>query len=759
MFCLGILAATCVLAQGSVPQNRGAGEITQELPSGTTVITNRPRTGAAPGQRTGVVVPLDQMQRLQPDPPAKDRVEFQDFVQQATGRDLPLFGAELFREPPSTFAPVDNIPVTPDYVIGPGDEILIRAWGQIDVDQNAIVDRSGTISIPKVGVLNVAGIRYQDLPGFLKTSFGRVFRNFELTASLGRLRAIQVFVVGQAKRPGTYTVSSLSTLVTALFSVGGPSTKGSMRSIQLKRGNKVVVDMDLYDMLVSGDKSKDAQLLPGDVIYIPPVGELVAVTGSVNVPAIYELKKSAPLSEVLGWAGGLAITAQGQKATVERIDDRTVRKVDEFTLDITGLARRLKDGDLVTVYALTPRFDNVVTLRGNVAQPGRLPWRAGMRITDLIPSREALISRDFWLSRAQIVGRGPNAFQATEQTRSSQDRRQESGIDRTRLLNQITPSLKEVNWDYALIERIQKDDLRSTLVPFNLGKAVLEGDPQQNLILQPGDVVTIFSKEDLPVSAEKQTRFIRLEGEFRTGGIFQINPGETLRQLVTRVGGFAPNAYLFGSEFMRESTRLQQQKNLDEAISRLERDAQRAASTRAQNAVTPEDTAALKQQTDSQQALIGRLRALRPTGRIVLALPENAALKDLPDLPLEDGDRFLVPSPPSMVTVFGSVYNENAYIYRPDRRVADYLAQAGGPTRDADERSIYVLRADGSVISRRQSGFFSLSSLDGTRLMPGDTIVVPEELDKTTITRTLKDFAQIFYQFGLGAAAIKVLRQ
>src|SRR5205823_294946 len=179
--------------------------------------------------------------------------------------------------------------------------------------------------------------------------FGRTFRNFQLTATLGKLRSIQVFVVGQAKRPGTYTVSSLSTLVTAVFAAGGPSSKGSMRNIQLKRGNQVVAEFDLYDLLLSGD-----------VIYIPPVGPLVAVTGSVNVPAVYELKQSTVLFDLIRWAGGLATTAAGQKATVERIEDHKARKVEEFPLDMGGLSRAVRDGDLVTVYSLVPRFDNAV---------------------------------------------------------------------------------------------------------------------------------------------------------------------------------------------------------------------------------------------------------------------------------------------------------------------------------------------------------------------------------------------------------------
>src|SRR5260221_1283134 len=436
---LGILLGMPAWAQvESTQQQTTTAPVTQEqapaIPSIQDIrgplntISNRPRaaTGAQPGAAAGagqagltpgartafpgsdlqLRIQEFQFQQLQEDLQAeqRERNEFQQFVMQSIGRDLPMFGSNLFRTVPSTFAPVDNIPVAADYVVGPGDEIQIRAWGQIDVDYNAAVERDGTISVPKVGVINVPGIKASDLPAYLKTVFRRTFRNFQLTATLGKLRSIQIFVVGQAKRPGTYTVSSLSTLVTALFAAGGPSSKGSMRSIQLKRASRVVTDFDLYDLILSGDKSKDAQLLPGDVIHVAPVGQLVAVTGSVNVPAVYELKQNTALFDLIAWAGGLATTAPGQKSTVERIESHKVRTVEEFPLDMSGLSRPIRDGDLVTGYTLVPRFDNAIALRGNVAHPGRFPWREGLRVPDLIPDREALLSREYWLKRNQAVG-------------------------------------------------------------------------------------------------------------------------------------------------------------------------------------------------------------------------------------------------------------------------------------------------------------------------------------------------------------------
>jgi protein involved in polysaccharide export with SLBB domain len=665
-----------------------------------------------------------------------ERNEFQDFIWASTGQVLPLFGHNLF-EAPSTFAPVENIPVTPDYVIGPGDELLVRAWGQIDVDYRAVVDRTGMISIPRVGSIPVAGVRYQDLNSHLRTAISRNFRNFELLVTMGQLRSVQIFVVGHARRPGAYTVSSLSTLVNAIFSAGGPAPHGSMRAIQLKRGNSVVTELDLYELLLAGDKSRDVPLLPGDVIYFPPVGPLAAVAGSVNNAAIFELKGATSVGRLLDLAGGLTTTAQARRATLERIDERKTRTVDQFALDYDGLKRTIKDGDLVSVLAISPRFENAVTLRGNVAEPLRFPWREGLRIRDLIPEKDALITPEYYRRQNLAV-----RFETVTQGQLAENVRKLSD---------------EINWDYAVVERLNKDDLTTTLIPFNLGKAVLENDPANNLPLKPGDVVTIFSKTDVSAPAARRSIVVSLEGEFAYAGVYQAQPGETLRQLVARVGGLTPQAYLFGAELTRESTRKNQEERLKQAILQYEQDVQRAAATRARNVTSAEDAASLKAEAEAQQATIGRLRTLKPTGRIVMELPENPTLADLPDIALEDGDRLAVPQRPGMVSVFGNVFNESSFLYRNDKNVSDYLAQAGGPRKEADRGSIYLLRADGSVISRRNGALF-VSSLDSTRPMPGDAIVVPEDLTRTTLTKDLKDWTQIFYQFGLGAAALKVIQ-
>lgn len=725
-------------ASAGVPSpNQGAqAALLNGVPLQPLLINGKPAAGASQDN-------INQVEQTQGGTALNLNNEFQAFLAQSVGRVLPMYGYNLFDQPPSTFAPVGNIPVPQDYVISPGDEIVLTGWGQVDIDLRVTVDRNGAISLPKVGTVNVTGIKYQDLEGYLKNQIGRVFRNFQLSVSLGKLRSLQVFVVGQARRPGVYTVSSLSTLVNTLFMSGGPSPNGSMRHIQLKRAGKIVTELDVYELLVRGDKSKDVALLSGDVIYIPPIGHLAAISGSVKTPAIYELKDDkTSLASLLELSGGLTTTAAGQKVLLERIADRTVRKVEEFQLDNQGLARLVRDGDLVQVFSIDARFDNAVTLRGSVASPGRYPWKNGMRVSDLIPSMDALIVPEYW-------ARQNNAFRANTSGEGA-------------LRTQIKRNQNEINWDYALVERLKKNDMSTALLPFNLGKAIGDKDEENNLLLQPGDVITIFSKEDMQGPSAKQSAYVRLEGEFNRAGVYKAMPGETLRQLVVRVGGLTPQAYLFGSELTREATRQMQQKRLDEIVDRLEAEVQRSAAKSASAALSKEDADTTKAQAASQTALIAKMRQVKATGRIVMEMPEqNPQLKDLPDIVLEDGDRLYIPAPASTVSVMGTVYNQNAFLYRRGLSVGDYLGKAGGPTRDGEEDDVYLVRADGVVFSNRQGGSMfgglGFGSFSGREAMPGDTIIVPEKLERFNLTKELKDWTQIFYQFAVGVASLKTI--
>jgi polysaccharide biosynthesis/export protein len=667
-------------------------------------------------------------------------IEFQDFVASALSIRLSIFGQNLFENVPSTFAPMDRAQVTPDYILGTGDELMIRAWGQISVDVRAVVDRSGAIYIPRVGVFNVAGLRFEELHDYLYREIGRLFKNFQLDVSMGHLRSIQIYVVGHVKRPGTYTISSLSSLVDALFASGGPSKRGSLRSIQVKRNGKTITDFDLYDLLVNGDKSKDVKLMPGDVIYIPAVGPLVALAGSINNPAVFELRGHSTLGDVIRYAGGLTNTAQGQRAVVERIDEHQARRAEEFSLDQQGLARELLDGDVIRFLRISSKFENAITLRGNIAIPGRYPWHPGMRVHDLIPDRGFLVTDEYWKRQNQL------AIDAS----AGQFR-----ISGRALKNDVKRLSSEINWEYAVIQRMSPQDLAPHVLPFNLGKAIA-GETQEDLELQPNDVITIFSQTDIQVPIAERSKFIHLEGEFINPGVYEIQPRETLRHLVKRVGGVTAQAYLYGSEFTRESTKVDQQQRLDQYVNNLQ--AVQRNTAVAATLTSPAAVAEARLEGERDRQKLDAAKALRASGRIVLELRPNATgAEALPDLALEDGDQLLIPFRPATINVIGSVYNSNAFIYKPGKTVGDYLRVAGGATRDGDKGREFVIRADGSTVSRQQHFKLISGSFESTRLMPGDSIVVPAKGPRGATLQLIRDYATIIGQLGLAAGGFSTV--
>ncbi len=689
--------------------------------------------------------------------------DFQRFAEQSLGYVLPIYGASLFENPPTTFAPADRVPVTSDYVIGPGDELLIRGWGQIDLNIHARVDRNGSIYVPKVGNLNVSGLKFEQLRGFLTSQIGRIYQNFDLNVTMGDLRSIDVFVVGQAASPGRYTVSALSTLANAIFASGGPSPAGSMRRIQLKRGARVVTEFDLYDLLLKGDKSHDALLQPEDVIYFLPVGPQVAVGGQVNTPAIYELRGKTTMADLLAMAGGLTNTAFGGKVFVEEIRDRSSRRVEEVALTPDGLARSMKDGDVLNVTPLSPKFENAVTLRGNVATPGRYPWHEGMRISDLIPNREFLVTRDYWKQQNQITlesktpGTKPSASQNDGQHQMTPES-QLPGTKPSAAQTEVRRTSPEINWDYAVVQRMDPQDLSTQLIPFNLARAVLDRDKANDVALQPGDIVTIFSQSDLRVPEVKKTKFVRLDGEFGAAGVYRVKEGQRLRDLVQEANGLTPSAYLYGAQFTRESVKIEQQRRLDQMIAESERSLSRKTAQLSTTAATSTELEAAKANLEAERGSLDLLRRIKPDGRIVLNLhPDDTTIDAVPDLALEDGDEFYVPSVPATVTVVGDVYNQGAYLRTPGKTVNSYLRSAGGPTRDADKGRIFVVRANGGVVNKDASSKFWSGGFDSMILMPGDAVIVPEQTDKGSFVRGLRDWSQILFNFGLAAAAIKVL--
>jgi polysaccharide export outer membrane protein len=798
---------------------------------------NRPQTGTSSDLQSRAEDRLAQRYTA-PQPPT----EFQRIVAETAGRILPIFGADLFNTPPSTFAPVDNIPVTPDYVIGPGDEIRLQVWGQVNQHGSFIVDRTGSISLPEVGTIHVAGVRFSQLSDFLKSNISRVYRNFDLNVNLGQLRSIQVFVVGRARKPGSYTIGSLSSLLNALFASGGPLPQGSVRDIQVKRDGQTVTHFDLYDLLLHGDKTKDIRLISGDVIFIPDVGPQVAVTGSVNSPAIYELRGETSFTQIVAMAGGLTNGAAGSAVRVERIDRHSQRSMIDVDLASTTSVP-VQDGDIVSVISILQHFQNAVTLRGNVANPGRYVWHEGMRISDLVPNRDALVTRNYY-QRLNQLGQTPPAFprliednntigtagapynsqaqsgsfspRSVDELGNSQSSapypsstqnnltglgagygsegslriqsesaaqgnvpRQTTGTNAGggsvgealamsngtfQSKNDVVLAAPDIDWQYAVVERQNATDLKTNLLPFNLSKAVLDKEPSQDLQLLAGDVVTIFSKADIRVPSEQQTKIVHLEGEFVGAGIYSVEPGETLHHLLARAGGLTPEADLFASEFTRESVRRVQKQRLLEFADQLESQISANASATAATATSALASNAAQQSAESGRALVSRLRQAEPSGRIVLNLkPDSAGIVALPDLALQDGDRFIVPRVPATVAVEGQVYNANAFLYQRGKRVKDYLRLAGGPDRIGDRKREFILRADGSVVSHQEESLghralFTGQDFEDVVLFPGDTIIVPPQISKTAVLRNLSDFGTILTGFGIAAAAIQVLK-
>jgi protein involved in polysaccharide export with SLBB domain len=817
--------------------------------------------------------PLYYQRFFAPDPPT----EFQRRVYASVGQMLPIYGAKLFLQSPSTFAPVDQVPVTSNYVVGPRDQLLIRVWGQMNFNAEVTVDREGTVYIPHVGPIHVGGVPYSDLREQVREGIARIYKNFDVSVNLGQLHPIRIFVTGLARYPGSYTVSSLSTLVSALFATGGPGPQGSLRHILLRRNGATIADFDLYDLLVQGDKSHDVPLLPGDVIYIPPAGPQVAVYGSVRSPAIYELKdqtETTTLGNVLMDAGGLSSTASLSRASLERIEADQHQRVMDVALNAAGKDTPMRDGDILHVLPISPSFDQTVTVRGNVADPGRFGWHPGMKLSELLPNSESLVTRDYWQKRNQLGLPSPmfqpdytqrfTAYRLSQaesqrqyflflqrdqqkrfydQQQAAQSAQQsaaaggadgaataltsatgstsgdlnaqaaasnnmafgpsteltppdtqlpgtvpqqppqntqatiprsntigggslgdEERLARTentsmaRYLNDVSLMAPEIDWSYAVIERMDPVSLKTNLIPFDLGKLVREHDPSQNLEVQPHDVITIFSQADILVPQSQQTKLVRVEGEVEHAGVYSTEPGETLRHLIARAGGLTPNAYLFGAELTRESTRIVQQQRLDDYVTQLELGTDRAAAASAAGAITPTDQTANAASLAATQLLITRLRQLRASGRVVLSLkPDANSVESLPDVPLQDGDRFIIPPRPSSVNVVGAVYEQSSFLFDPQRRVFGYLKQAGGANRDADNKHSFVIHADGSVMSREAAKTFWGNAFDQARIHPGDTIVVPEKTYRGNGLRTLLDFSQLFSSIALGAGALAVI--
>ncbi len=663
-----------------------------------------------------------------PAPPSND---FQNFVRDSLGHDLPVFGSSLFNSGGSAFAPSSGVVPAADYILGTGDQVLIRAWGKVDIDVRATVDRNGEIFIPRIGTLTVAGLRLDRLTDFIHNAIAQQFTGFQLSVSLGTLRSIQIFVLGHARAPGVYTISSLSTLINALFSSGGPSSTGTLRDVQLKREGQVISHFDVYKLLLSGDKSADMRLLPGDVIFVPPLGPQVAVDGNVGTPAIYELKPGETVGTVITEAGGLTPIAGTARAVLEHVVDHSRRSVEELSLNTQGLSIPLQAADILRIFPLSPKISDAVIIRGNVAQPGRYAWHAGMRVSDLIPNREFLLTRAYYNNQNALDTSTGSSFTAVPGTNSPVTATHDT----------------EINWNYAVIQRLDSGDLTDRLIPFALGEAIANPASPENKQLNAGDVVVIYSRNDIALPLELQAKFVRIDGQVKAPGVYRVGVDETLRDLVTRAGGLVPHAYLFASLLTRDSVKADQQARLQVLIARESQAVLAPSNQRSSIGGATNDL-------ELRKAYLAELAKIQPDGRVVLRIPPNArSIEDVPTLPLEDGDHYYVPNIPNTVDVLGAVYNTAALSYTPNARSELYLNESGGATREADRKREFILRANGMLVSRQNVGNFNRLTL-----YPGDALIVPPKLKAPLSAADFANLTSALSAFAVSAVAIEAIR-
>ena len=447
---------------------------------------------------------------------------------------------------------------------------------------------------------------------------------------------------------------------------------------------------------------------------------------------MYHLRDTTMISDVLKFAGGLSLTQQKPNIRLERLKPGG-RQVENIDLSQAGADKPLQDGDILMVLPASPRFDQFITVRGNVSQPLRQPWTSGLRVSDILNPKDGLIRPAAWM---QQNGR-TNLMGLSDLSRDTDFRR----------------DFPDMEWDYAAIERIDPVSLSASVIPFNLAKA-LSKNAENDLQLMSGDTIVVFSKIDFKQPQEKKLKLVKVEGEVKAPGIYSVGLGETLSQVINRAGGLTTQAYIFGTIFSRESAKRDEAVRLKDATDRIEQDYFRYLASRSRNATTQEEGVVSTGEIESIKSLVGRLRTVQPEGRIPLNLSSSAAqYRDLPSILLEDLDSVVIPTKPATVTVVGSVFRQGSLLWNSTWTSQDYLNNSGGLRQHADSSGVVIFRADGTV--RQQGGWLNGAS---SEINPGDTIVVPEDVQSSSWTRIFRDWSQIFYQLGLGGAAIKILR-
>lgn len=726
---------------------------------------------------------------------------------------LKPFGYDVFGEVPTTFAPASDIPVPPDYRIGPGDNVTVELFGKKSARYLLVVNRDGSLNVPEFGPIQVTGLTFDEMRAEIDRRVSGQMIGVRASVTMGELRSARIFVVGDVKQPGSYTVSSLSTITNALFASGGIAEIGSLRNIQLKRGGVTVTTLDLYELLLLGDTSKDLQLRQGDAIFVPPIGSTAAAAGQIRRPAIYEFRDGTTAGELIALAGGLSPDADPRAVSIERIDpnrQRTVVRVDLQSPQ--GRGQVLLAGDVLMVPKVFADTRGV-TLEGQVLRPGSYEWRPGMHLTELFGSlqmfqlnadqRYVLIRRES-LPQRRIQVLSADAVSAFERPATQDDPELHSGdrvivfgrdTERGPVLADLVNELRMQNRDndplpivsisgkvrapgeYPLESAMTVEDLiragggledaayRSTaeLTRFE----VVDDQARKTEVVElqlasaaagaAAQGTTPLRPYDVLVIKEtpewRGQESITLVGQVRFPGTYPIRKGETLSSVVARAGGLTQEAFPQGGVFTREELKEQERRQIETLSKRLQSDlallALQGAQVAGASGTTPDTAATLA----AGQSLLSQLQSATPTGRLVINLQDAIAREGSEeDIELRGGDTLAIPRLRQYVTVIGEVQNATTHVYKSGLRRNDYIELSGGTTQRADGDRIYVVRANGSVIAQESSFWFRRGA--GQQLEPGDTVVVPLDAERMRPLTLWTAVTTIVYNLAVAVAAI-----
>ena len=621
-------------------------------------------------------------------------------------RRLPRYGMSFFRRPPSTYAPQESIPVTQGYRIGVGDEMTLTIWGIPEEGNYRFnINRDGMAAIPHIGMVRLAGYTIAEAERVISARLSQYYTGFQMNLAMGRLSSIMIYVTGNARRPGAYTVSSFATLVNALIASGGPSANGTLRNIELKRNGKTVAVFDMYAMLLHGDKTQDVRLQAGDVIYIPQAGPLVGIAGEVQRPGVYELNGATRVQDLLYIAGGL--NAQTFKGRVQyyRVFNNTYSQAGEGTLaEIED--RELQDGDIIRLYPVFS-LSSTVLITGPLVRPGTFA---------ITPGQTKL---------SEIINRAGGTTLTASDT---------AEITRT------TPSLNgPVNERFTV----------------NIFRA-LEGDPVHDIVLENMDQITV-----LIIPNWKQQMRVTIAGEVHRPGSYSMFPGERLSDLIERAGGFTDKAFLRGAVFTRRSIAADQRRSMNQMADRMERELLESSQNTSRSATTTGATQGMNQEYQRRRQLIDNLRHMDIIGRVVTKIDTPANIRGTVwDYELENGDYLGVPTTPLTVNVLGAVYSSTTQVFRPDMGINAYISAAGGALRSAHKRMVYVIKSDGTTLRlTRNTGMLSSKQWTPPRgysaaIEPGDTIVVPVKYVDRQGIDAFKDAVDIIYRVAVATGVV-----